>query len=160
MAIPAKRKREEVQRWDPFQELSMLQERMNTLFDEMVPMRPRLHLLPRLTRETWSPDIEVYDTEAEVVVKAHVPGIEKSDLDVEVAEDSITIRGEISQSEESKSGEYCRTEVTYGEFSRTMPLPCEVESDKARAHVENGVLEVRVPKSAEEKAKMKKVKIS
>ncbi len=161
MTVPIrKRARSEMESWDPFREFSLLQDRMGRLFDDLIPARPRLKLIPAGTTGAFVPDIEVFETDTDVVVKAHVPGIDQKDLDITVDEDSVTIKGEVRRSEEEKTEHGYYSEVAYGSFSRTLPLSSEVEPDKAEAHLEKGVLELHVPKSAEEKAKAKKVKIS
>lgn len=161
MAVPIRRRaRGEMEAWDPFQEFSTLQERMNRVLNEMIPVRPRLRLLPSGATGAFVPDIETFETDKDVVLKAHVPGIDRKDLDITVDEDEVTIRGEVRRSEEEETEHGRYSEVSYGAFSRTIPLAGEVEPDKAKAHLDNGVLEVRIPKSEQERAKTKKVEIS
>ncbi|RJQ50741.1 MAG: Hsp20/alpha crystallin family protein [Actinobacteria bacterium] len=158
MAMPERKRERRMEAWDPFREFSVLQERMNELFGELVPARTRLRLLPRMTGVAM-PEVESYETDGEVVVKASVPGVPKENLDINVDEESISLHGEMRKKEEERTEHRYYSEMSYGEFDRTIPLSSPVEPEKAQAHLENGVLEVRVPKKAEAQAKMKKVEI-
>ncbi len=158
MAMPERRRQQEAEAFDPFRQFSMLQERMNELFNEMMPMRPRLRLLPQM--RAMMPEIEQYETDGEVVVKASVPGVSKENLEVNIDEESVTIHGEMQKKEEEKKEHRYYSEMSYGEFERTVPLPTSVDPQNAQAHLENGVLEIRVPKKAEAQQKTKKVQVT
>ncbi len=158
MAMPERRHHHETETFEPFRQFSMMQQRMNELFNEMMPMRRGLRLLPQMSM--MMPEIEEYETDGEVVVKAKVPGVSKDNLDVTVDEESVTIHGQVEKKEEKNEEHRYYSEITYGEFDRTVPLPTTVDSQQAQAHLENGMLEVRVPKKAEAQEKTKKVQIS
>ena len=93
------------------------------------------------------PKVDILQTENEVVVKADVPGVKKEDINVTVTEDTITIRGEVKSDYEEKKDDYFHAERFYGTYSRTLPLPVLVASDKATAKFEDGVLTVTAPKA-------------
>lgn len=103
------------------------------------------------------PSVDVVDREEDIVVRAEIPGIKKEDLDVSLTDDTVTIKGTTSHEEKEERGEYFRQEISRGAFSRTVGLPGEVESDKAKASFSDGVLEVTLPKAA--KSKRRRVEI-
>ncbi|MCG0277053.1 MAG: Hsp20/alpha crystallin family protein [Thermanaeromonas sp.] len=98
------------------------------------------------------PRLDLYQTDREVVVTAELPGlVSKDDVEITATEDSLTIRGEIKRSQEASDRNYHRTERFYGTFARTIGLPAEVEPEKATASYQNGILEIRLPKAAQQK---------
>jgi HSP20 family protein len=103
------------------------------------------------------PSIEVYDRKSEIVVKAELPGVAKDDIDLTITKDSITLKGEVKKEEEVKEEEYYSCERTFGSFARTVALPVDVDSEKAKATFTNGILEIVLPKK--EEAKPKEIKI-
>lgn len=104
-----------------------------------------------------SPDVEMLDKNDEVIVKAEVPGLDKPDIQVSVDGDLLTIKGEKKKEKETKEQDYYFCECAYGAFSRSLRLPVEVKADKITANLNNGVLEVHLPKA--EEAKRKQVNI-
>jgi HSP20 family protein len=116
------------------------------------PALSELHL-PRLA------SVDVYETKDEVVVKAELAGIAKQDVDVTVNGSTITIKGEKKEEREVKEEDYHRSERSFGMVSRTVELPAEVKSDQASAKLHDGVLEIRIPKTDEAKARSVKVKV-
>lgn len=98
------------------------------------------------------PRLDLYQTDREVVVTAELPGlVSKDDVEITATEDSLTIRGEIKRSQEASDRSYHRTERFYGTFARTINLPAEVEPEKATASYQNGILEIRLPKAAQQR---------
>lgn len=154
------RKKEEIARVEP----SILSpfEEMERWFEEFFrrpfSFLPTFMRRPVLAEEQIFPSVDIYEEGNDLVVKAEVPGIRKEDIDVRITEDTITISGEKKKEEKVERKDYYRIERSYGSFSRSFALPQDLEVDKAKAKFENGVLEVRIPKS--EKAKKKEIKIS
>ncbi len=105
------------------------------------------------------PALDVYENEDHVVVKAEIPGLTKKDVQVKITGTSLTLTGEKKKEEEVKEDDYSYSERSYGKFSRTLSLPCEVQSDKGKATFKDGVLEVRIPKTEEAKKRHVTVKI-
>jgi HSP20 family protein len=104
-----------------------------------------------------TPRVDVVGRDAEVVVRAELPGIAKEDLDVTVTDDSVTLSAHTSHEKKEEKGEYYRREMSYGEYQRTVALPHTVDGEKARATFKDGVLELTLPKV--EKTSRKKVKV-
>lgn len=105
------------------------------------------------------PSVDIFEDKGDVVVKAEMPGIRKEDIDITLTEDTITISGEKKIEEEMKKKDFYRRESSYGSFSRTFTLPSEVQTDKAKSMMKDGVLEIRIPRTEEAKKKEIKVKI-
>jgi HSP20 family protein len=145
----------ELMRWDPFREVVSLREAMDRLLDVAFTRPLSLSLGESLA---WMPQIDMYQTEDEVVVKATVPGVKPEDLHITVTGDVLTIRGEVKQEEEIKDAAYHIRERRYGTFSRSLPLPVPVLTDKAKAEFENGVLTLTLPKAEEVRPKTIEVK--
>jgi len=101
--------------------------------------------------ELHGPRVDVIDREGEVLVKAEIPGVTKDDLEVSVDESTVTIRGQTSHEEKEEKGDYYRSEIRRGAFSRTIALPREVDASKAKAAFKDGILELTLPKVAKSK---------
>ena len=98
--------------------------------------------------EVRLPKVDVIDREKEVLVRAELAGVEKDNIHVSLSDDYLTIKGE--EHEESKEeGEYYRSEIRHGSFTRTVQLPTEVDGSKAKASFKDGVLEITIPKLKE-----------
>jgi HSP20 family protein len=102
-----------ITRWDPFPNISSLQEQVNRLFESSLPNRGDNSALT-----TWAPAVDIYETENELVLKADVPDINEKDLDVRVEKNMLTIRGERKFEQQVKEDNYLRIERTYGSKSR------------------------------------------
>lgn len=95
--------------------------------------------------------IDVYETDTEVVVKAEVPGVKKEDLEINLQDNTLTIRGQTKEETEVKEENYYRREVRTGSFFRSVPLPSEVKQDEIKATCDEGVCTIRAPKAVEQK---------
>lgn len=100
---------------------------------------------------------DLFEDDKRVVVRLEVPGLEKSDLDIEVQDDALVVRGEKRFEREDSAGRYRVLQCAYGSFRRVVPLTVPVLSDKAKASYKNGVLRVELPKA--ESARPRKVAI-
>ena len=134
-----------ISRWDPFRDLSVLQDRINKLFSEQSRGES-------VDARTWSPVVDILETESDLVVRAELPGIKQQDIDIEVTSESLTIRGERKFDEATKD-QYLRVERPYGPFQRSFTIGVPVQSDKVRATYNQGVLEITIPKAEEVKPK-------
>jgi len=109
--------------------------------------------------EFRAPAVDLFEDKDDIVVKAELPGIEKNDIDVNLTDHTLTIRAEKKKQNEIKEEHYYRSERSYGSFTRTLELPAGVQRDKVTANYNNGVLEIRLPKTAEAKTRETRVKI-
>lgn len=119
---------------------------------------------PDATAETavgeWEPHLQIAETKDAVTVTAELPGINENDVDLRISSDGyLTICGEKKNVTESSDKDAFFSEITYGAFKRTVPLPWDLDYENAAARCSNGVLTVTVPKSQDEKQKFKKIPI-
>jgi HSP20 family protein len=142
-------------RWEPFRDLVSLREAMDRLFEESF-VRPQTDWLA--PTEAGALAVDMYETDDAVVVKSAIPGIKPEDIDIIVAGDTLTIKGETKSEEEVKEENYVRREMRYGSFARTLAVPTSVVADKAEAEFENGVLTLTLPKAEEVKPKAIQIK--
>ena len=103
------------------------------------------------------PKVNVIEREDEFQVEAELPGMEKDDVEVSVTPSSLTIKASTRKETKEEKGDYHRREIHAGHYSRTLPLPSGVETDKTKAKFKNGVLTLTMPKS--EEAKTRSIKI-
>ena len=101
----------------------------------------------RRSMESRIPRVDVIDRDGEIAVKAELPGVDKKDLDVSLTEDSVTIKASTRQEEKEEKGDYYRSEISRGEFSRTVSLPATVDASRAKASFKDGILELLLPKT-------------
>jgi HSP20 family protein len=95
--------------------------------------------------EMWTPSVEIFERDNNLIVRAELPGLDKDDVRVELTDDGLVIEGERRrESEERREGGY-RSEIEYGHFYRLIPLPEGANIDQAQARMNNGVLEVAIP---------------
>ncbi len=94
-----------------------------------------------------TPPVDIVEEENEIKVTAQVPGIKPEDIDIEVDDNTLVINAETVEKEETTEGNVHRKEIISGKFFRRVPLPTEVEGEKAKASFENGLLKVTIPKS-------------
>jgi HSP20 family protein len=138
-----------------FKDTEKVRSQMDTLWDTFLFGRPQRRGFQEMVE--WLPAVDVTETKSEIVVHAEIPGMDAKNIDISLNEGILTIRGEKKQEREGKEEEYHLIERRYGTFTRSIPLPKGVDSNKASASYRNGVLKVRLPKSG--KAEKKEVKI-
>ena len=144
-----------VVRWDPFRDLNLLQDRMNRLFDDAG--RGWRADEPAATT-TWSPAVDIFETEGEIIVKAELPGMERKEITLHLENNVLSLRGERKFEKETKDENYHRIERSYGAFSRSFSIPATVDDENIRAEYKDGVLNIVLPKK--EQARAKQIKIA
>ncbi|MBR8840382.1 MAG: Hsp20/alpha crystallin family protein [Stigonema ocellatum SAG 48.90 = DSM 106950] len=108
---------------------------------------------------TRVPAVEINDTEDAIHLKLEVPGIEAKDLDVQVTENSVTIRGDRSTEKKTEDNGRTVTEFHYGKFERVIPLNARIQNTNVTAEYKDGILNLTLPKKEEEKNKVVKVNL-
>ncbi len=141
-------------RWTP---PDLFRNRMSRLFDDsfnhfLAPISSSEELSGK-----WLPPVDVRETDEALTLTAEVPGLSKDDVSITLENNVLTISGERRFEKDAEKESYHRIERAYGTFSRSFTLPANVESDKAKATFENGVLSIALPKS--EEAKPRKIAI-
>jgi HSP20 family protein len=149
--------------WRPFMDLTRWERDMEHMFDDFMGRRMRPwwpeRWFPTGGTEIAAPAVDVFEEKDDIVVKAEIPGIDKENIEVNLADHHLTIKGEKKKEEEIKEKNYYRCERSYGSFIRAVELPKDVQADKVKASFKNGILEVRLPKTEEAKNKEIKVKV-
>jgi HSP20 family protein len=134
---------------DPF---IALQREIDRLFEDFTRGWPALGSTSELT-----PSMDVTETDKEIEITAELPGLQEKDVQINIADNVLTIKGEKKAEKEEKDKNYRLFERSYGFFSRTLDLPAGVDPDAIKANISNGVLKVTVPKPAP--AQVKKVEV-
>ena len=145
-------------RFDPFRDLSVLQDRMNRLFNDSVGGRQREDDL--MSRGTWTPAVDIFEEDGGLVLKAEVPDIAREDIDVTVENNTLTLRGEKKMPADVKEEQFRRVERRYGTFTRSFTLPNTVDAGKVSAEFKNGVLTVKLPFKEEAKPRTINVEVA
>ncbi len=128
---------------DPFEDLGGLRRSMDRMLDELLLRTPRRAVPPK----EWEPPIEMFETAAEVIVRAELPNVDPKTLDIIVTEDMLTLKGETKREEEQTERNYFYRELVCGAFARTLKVPTPVKGSEAKAVYKDGVLEVKIPKA-------------
>jgi HSP20 family protein len=141
-------------RWDPFQDLRSAQ-------DEMAQMSPMLaHALGLHTQQqgsatatAWAPALDISERKDAYLVTVELPGVQADDLEITMEDGLLTIQGERQFAHDSSEQQFHRVERRYGAFRRSITLPAHVMAEGIQASVDNGVLQILVPKAEEAKPK-------
>lgn len=143
-----------VVKWDPLRDLLSIQDRMNRLFEQTLS---RSRAEEGIAASTWSPAVDIYETPVTIVMKAELPSLSREDIEIQIRDNTLTLRGERRFAKDVQQESYLRIERAYGAFQRSFTLPATIQQDKIRAVFRDGVLELTLPKA--EEAKPKKVAI-
>jgi HSP20 family protein len=142
-------------RWEPVRELNTIQNEMNRLFNTFFEGGPG-NGGAQLRR--WLPAMDLVETQDDFVLRADLPGLNESDVKIELEDNVLTISGERKSEHEDRREGYYRVERSFGAFQRSLTLPEGVDPEAINANFDKGVLEVRIPKP--EQRKPRKVTIS
>ncbi len=143
-----------VVKWDPFRDLLSIQDRMNKLFEQTLS---RSRAEEGIAPSTWTPAVDIYETPEAIVLQADLPGLRREDIDIQIRDDTLTLRGERRFAKDVHEESYLRIERAYGAFHRSFTLPATIQQEKIRAVFRDGILELTLPKA--EEAKPKKIAI-
>ena len=143
----------QMRRWSPFAELEAFRREVDRLFREFFGEEREP------AARGWTPSVDIYETPAEVVVQAELPGVKREDIQIELTDDRLTLRGKKERSQEAENATYHLLERNYGEFERSFVLNVPVDIDKAEASYRDGVLTIRLPKVEPKRAKRIEVKV-
>lgn len=142
-------------RWQPFREVESLQRQLNRMFDSLTP-----------TDEggfnggiSFMPAVEMNETPEAIHLKLEVPGLEAKDLDVQVTQEAVSIKGERKSESKTEEKGVTRSEFRYGSFQRVIPLPARIQNDKVESSFKDGILTLDLPKAESEKNRVVKVNL-
>jgi len=137
--------------WSPMREASQLHAAIDRLFEENWPNVN--------VRTSQVPQVNIVEKGKTLIISADLPGVKEEDLSIEVGDEMVTLAGERKTEEKIEDEDFYRQEVSYGSFSRTIPLPSVVDKNKAVAELRNGTLTITIPKKAKIVPKVTKVKV-
>ncbi|HEY6552801.1 MAG TPA: Hsp20/alpha crystallin family protein [Vicinamibacteria bacterium] len=147
-------------RWEPVRDLVSLQDRMNMLFNQSFRGINRGGTEEDWAQGAWSPAVDIYEKDGNIVLKAELPGIDAKDVDVSVENNILTLRGERRFDQEVQRENYQRVERSYGAFTRSFTLPTVVDTEKIKAEFKDGVLRMTLPKKEEAKPKQISINVT
>ena len=142
-------------RWEPMREIDAVRREMDRLFSDLTATSDS----DFLNRNSFMPAIELMETDEQIILKLEVPGIASEDLDIQATAEAVTITGERKQQAAQEGEGYNRSEFRYGQFSRVVPMPVQVQNTQAKANYQDGLLILTLPKAEAEKNKVTKVTI-
>jgi HSP20 family protein len=139
----------------PFSLMRRFSEEMDRLFGDFsfggsLPsgFGPQFGRLADVEDSMWLPPVEAFERNGKLIVRADLPGLTKDDINVDITDDAIKIRGERRQEKEEDQEGFYRSERSYGSFYREIPLPSGINREEANASFRNGVLEITMPAPA------------
>jgi HSP20 family protein len=141
----------ELIRWNPMRDVFGFGHRMNHLFDDV--FRPVAREDGGLSMWNGYPTVDIYDNDENIVITAELPGIDKTDIVIDVKDGVLTLKGERSFDNEVKEEKYYCRERTFGKFQRAFRLPADVDPEKINADYKDGILKIDIPKPEEQKPK-------
>lgn len=144
---------------DPISSLRSMHDAMDRLFNEhfLMPFG-RWGLSQTDGFGSFTPKVDISETEREIMVRAEVPGIDPDNVSIEVTEDTLSISGTIEKSKEEKEENYYRMERSQGSFSREFMLPSKIDADSVIAEAKNGVVAITLTKLPSEKKRKIEIK--
>lgn len=135
-------------RWDPFKDVVTLRDKMNRLFEDAARGEEK-----DMITSSWSPAVDIYETEGELILSAEIPGVDEKDIEIKIEDNTLSIKGERRFEKETREENYHRIERSYGSFYRSFSLPGTVDQEHIEARHEAGVLKIHMPKKPEPKPK-------
>lgn len=145
--------------WDPFRDLVNLQQRINRVFNDTA-RSASAKTDEGFDSATWSPVVDIRETEESYEIKADIPGVKKEDISIDIGDNTLTIKGERKFEAEESKEDYIRVERSYGAFSRSFALPRNVDSKNIKAKYKDGILDLTLPKKEEAKPKKINIEVS
>lgn len=134
-------------RWNPVRDLLTMQEKMNTIFDDAF----------KTSGSDWSPSVDIMENDDEIVIIAEIPGVLEDDMDIQVADGVLTMRGDKKFPVDKQSDSYFRLERSYGKFNRSFAIPSSVDPANVRASIRDGVLKILLKKRSDTVSRVIKV---
>jgi HSP20 family protein len=143
------------QQWNPLQDLMILQDRMNRLFEDATQRRANTDTGDEFERSDWNPAADIYETESGFSIAIDLPGISRDAVEIDVDDNRLIVKG-TRLVEESKH----RSERPRGKFLRTFTIPGTVDQTGIGADYKDGVLHIRLPKRTEQKGQKITIKVT
>ncbi|MFZ0388903.1 MAG: Hsp20/alpha crystallin family protein [Calditrichia bacterium] len=145
-------------RWRPARDLMGIQDEMNRMFERFFGSDTEGREM--MGQSDWYPSVDISENKDEFVINAELPGLKKEDIHISFKEGNLIIEGERKAEKKEEDVNYHRIERSHGKFCRTFQLPSRIEQDKISASYQEGILNVKLPKSEESKPREIEVKVS
>lgn len=143
------------QQWNPLQDLMVLQDRMNRLFEDATQRRARTDAGDDFERADWTPPADIYETESGYMIAIDLPGIARDAVEIDIDDNRLVVKGNRAVNESKH-----RAERPRGKFLRSFSIPGSVDQGSIGADYKDGVLQIRLPKRKEQKAQKINIKVS
>ena len=141
--------------WDPYRELSSLQDRFNRVFGGALPRRERDE---EMSAGAWIPPVDIVEEKDRILLTAELPGFKENEIEIQMKSGVLTLRNERKSEIEKEKRTFHRIERSYKQFVRSFTLPNNVDRERIQANFANGLLEIELPKR--EEAKPRQIKIT
>jgi HSP20 family protein len=138
-------------RWDPLKDLMTMHDRMNKIFDET------LSKTAQGSYGDWLPPVDIYEADDEIVIMSELPGLTEEDIDIQVSDGVLSLKGEKKYPIEGERDNFYRLERPYGKFNRSFAIPNTVDISTVKANLKDGLLKVTLKKKAEIQPRVIKV---
>ncbi len=155
MAITRWQPLRDIEMWEPIREIENLRDEMNYLFEKFA--HPGNGGSKGIN---FRPAVEMEENDDAIHLKLEIPGLDIKDIDIQAAEDRVSISGERKSETKTEEKGMMRSEFHYGRFERVLHLPAHIQNDKVKAEYHNGILSLTLPKLEIEKKKVVKVNLS
>lgn len=136
-----------IMKWNPVRDLLSMQEKMNKIFDDSF----------KTAGGDWAPPVDIMESEKDIVIIAEIPGVSEENMDIQISEGVLSMKGEKKFPEDKGGDSYYRLERSYGKFSRSFAIPASIDPSKIKASLKDGVLKIILAKRNEERPKSIKV---
>lgn len=143
-------------RYEPFRDLLATQHQFNRLFDNFF----RSFGEDDSATGAWTPAVDIVENDDNIVLKAELAGVDPKDVDIQVEDNTLYLKGQRKFENEVKEENYHRIERSYGTFARSFALPSSINADKVAAEFKDGLLTLTLPKREEAKPKTIKINVS
>lgn len=143
--------------WDPYREMTALQDRFNRAFGNAPARRDREE---EMSLGAWIPPVDIAEDRERILLTAELPGFKEEEITIQMEGGVLTLQGERQFEREKEGRTYHRVERSYGQFVRTFTLPNNVDRENVRARFANGLLEIELPKKEETRPRQIKISAS
>lgn len=143
-------------RYEPFRDLLATQHQFNRLFDTFA----RSFWDEDVATGAWSPAVDIVENDDNIVLKAELAGVDPKDVDIQVEDNTLYLKGQRKFENEVKKENYHRIERSYGSFARSFSLPSSIDANKVVAEFKDGLLTLTLPKREEAKPKTIRIQVA
>jgi HSP20 family protein len=149
-----------IQRWDPVRDLREIRRRMNRMFDDVASRDPGSGGAETVASSGWKPPLDVFEDDDRFVLRVDLPGLTTSEVEIEVEDETLVLRGDRRQDPAVPSESYLRSERPHGRFVLQLALPPSIDRQKVAASQSAGVLEIVLPKRRQDVPSRIKVQVT